>query len=237
MKTRLILFCIAFVAISVDLNAQEEQIIIIDKGDLKKRSNREPKINENDRVVKFSPLNMLVGEIGLGYEHKNSAKSSLDFEAGFTISELGIGTNQHLFFWGGNNVERSSGAGVFARVGYRYYPLDNTEALNRFYISPILKYKLRTYSFSSANILADTKNGSETQLNFLFDFGYQVWLAKSFSLDFYMGMGIGYRQYKSYWVNDIFENNEWTTEWVQDTDSYPRYVFDIGMKIGIGSKR
>ena len=234
MKMRLILFATILCWSGFNSMAQEE-VIIIDKGDLVRgRKAREPKQNYNDRVIKFAPFNMLVGEVGMGYEYKISTISSLDVEGGITISELGLESQNHFWGWQSNTV-RSAGLGAFGRVGYRFYPLDHTQALNRFYISPVLKYKLRTYNYSSFTD-PETRLGNQHQLNFIFDFGYQLWLSKAFCLDFYAGMGIGYEQFNSWRVDDVFIDNEWTTEWTSSTSAAPRLIGDIGIKIGIGSR-
>lgn len=221
-------------------NAQQE-VVIIDKGEsnTRVRKPRELRLNENTRVVKFAPLNMLIGEIGFGYEHKVDSKSSLDFEFGPTISEIGFDVNTHYFdAYSSNYSYRTSGLGAFGSVGYRFYPLDETEALNRFYVSPILKYKLLTYTANSAdpNANLDPKRGTENQLNFYFNFGHQVWLSKSFCLDMYCGMGIGYKGTVDYTINSEYVGTEWVSSWRTQKASGARYVFDIGIKVGIGSK-
>jgi hypothetical protein len=235
MKMRLLLSAIVLVWSGSNAIAQED-VIIIDKGDLvRTRMKKEPKQNYNDRVIKFAPFNMLVGEVGMGYEHKVNAISSLDFEAGITISELGFDSQNHFWGWSQRTV-RSAGLGFFGRVGYRFYPLDNTQALNRFYISPALKYKLRTYNYSSFSMPDNDQVGQQNQLNFVFDFGYQWWISEAFCIDFFAGMGIGYEQVTEWQVDDLFINNEWTSQWSSYTNAEPRLIGDIGIKVGIGSK-
>jgi len=221
----------------------QEDIIIIDKSDLKsykkEKAKREIKLNNNTRVIKFAPLNMLAGEINFGYERQLSIKGSIDLEFGPTISKIGIGSvDNHAFNSLGPSSRHNSGLGFLIGAGYRFYPLDETEALNRFYVSPVLKYK--TYNYSIEEITGDLENtkGHNTQLNFYFNFGYQIWAAESFSIDFYGGMGLGYQEIDdAYAITEYNEQTmEWETTWQNEYNSGARYVFNMGLKVGIGSQ-
>ena len=64
-----------------------------------------------------------------------------------------------------------------------------------------------------SGILTETQRGSRTMMNFIFDFGYQVWLSESFSIDFFAGFGIGLHQEKSFYTTQVFQNNQWENEW------------------------
>ncbi len=228
--------------LTVSTFAQEE-IIIIDKSELKgykrQKPEREIKLNDNTRVIKFAPLSMFAGEINFGFERQLSIKGSLDLEFGPTISEIGLGdVDNHYWNSLGLNTQRESGLGFLLGASYRYYPLDETEALNRFYVAPVLKYRLYNFRVSEISGLLDDLEGSEQQLNFYFNFGYQLWVSNSFSLDFYTGMGIGYQEifdgYATTQWNDVTQQNE--NIWVTDLSSGARYVFNMGLKVGIGYK-
>jgi len=217
----------------------QQEVIVIDREeyDQKYSSPKNIKLNENTHVFKFAPLNMIVGEINFGYERQISQKGSLDFEIGPTISKIGFNVNSHLIDqWSQPTAVDETGLGVLLGIGYRFYPLDNTEALNRFYVSPTMKYKVYNhFERDLTNTLGDEK-GQNSNLNFTFKFGYQTWLAKSFSMDFYAGLGIGYQQRTDHSIVNEFNGSSWGYKWQQQSSSGARYVFTAGIKIGIGKE-
>lgn len=220
---------------TVSTYAQDE-IIIIDRKNYKQKKDRDIKKTENTQVIKFSPFQLLAGEINLGYERQVSKKGSIDLEFGPTISNIGFGLNNHFIDPFNPSTIENSALGFVASVGYRFYPLDETEALNRFYVSPVLKFKLMNSIFEDGSgIMTDTQRGSRTMTNFFFNFGYQMWLAKSFSLDFFAGFGIGLHQEKRFYTTQVFTDNAWVNEWQETKGSGALYVGNIGIKIGIGS--
>ncbi len=220
---------------TVSTYAQDE-VVIIDRKNYKQSRDRNIKKNDNIQVVKFSPFQLLAGEINIGYERQISKKGSIDLEFGPTISNIGFGFNNHFIDPFNPSAIEKSALGFVAAVGYRFYPLDETEALNRFYVSPVLKFKLMNTAFEDGSgILADTQRGSRTMTNFFFNFGYQMWLAKSFSLDFFAGFGIGLHQETRFHTTQVFKDNAWVNEWAETNNSWAQYVGNIGIKIGIGS--
>ena len=227
----------AFLAFSM---FAQEDIIIIDKSDLKDfkvKRERDIKLNDNTQVFKFAPLNMLVGEINFGYERQLSQKGSIDLEVGPTISKISLGVQSHYIEPGMQPTSaENSGLGFFAAVGYRFYPLDETEALNRFYVSPILKYKLLNHSVEDLSRTLDDATGTDSQVNFYFNFGYQLWAAKSFSMDFYGGVGIGYQHRVDHRIQYEFVGNDWQYYWQKNEAKGARYVANIGLKLGIGKQ-
>ncbi|MDG1429870.1 MAG: DUF3575 domain-containing protein [Crocinitomicaceae bacterium] len=234
-------FILALFALGYSLSGiAQRDIVIIDKGNGAERAvfKKEPRLNDNTKVVKFSPLQIIVGEINLGFELQTSLKGSAEFSAGPTISNIGLGGQSHLIDpWSGSQSE-TTGLGFFASAAYRYYPLDGTEALNRFYVSPVLKYRLYNFGLNDlANGLDPTK-GNESQLNFLFNFGYQLWVSKSFSLDFFGGMGIGMQTVNSSFSEAIYNPDtfDYDYRWRESSITRARYVFTMGLKVGIGSK-
>lgn len=218
----------------------QQEVIIIDKGDLKdfdKRKTKEIRYNDNIEVFKFAPLNMLVGEINFGYERQVSQKGSIDIEVGPTISKISLGIDNHYIDPNmGPTADDNSGLGFFTTFGYRFYPLDETEALNRFYVSPVLKFKLLNHTVEDLSGTLQNAKGSNTQLNFYFNFGYQLWAAKSFSVDFYGGVGIGYQQLVDHRIEYQYVNNDWNYYWFKTSSSGARYVANVGIKFGIGQE-
>jgi hypothetical protein len=232
------LLLLASIFISTLTFAQED-VIIIDKGKLKSyKSEREIKLNDNIQVFKFAPLNMLGGEINFGYERQVSKKGSIDIEIGPTISKIGLGVNSHFVDpWSTTPTSiENSGMGFLTTFGYRFYPLDETEALNRFYVSPVLKYKLLNHTVEDLSGTLQDANGSNSQFNFYFNFGYQLWAAKYFAIDFYGGIGIGYQNIRDYYIASEFVNNDWNYYWQSDIAKGARYVFNAGIKVGIGKE-
>lgn len=215
----------------------QDEIIIIDRSKSNFRTDREIKKNQNDQVLKFAPLSMFDGELLFAYERQLTAKGSFDLELGPTISKISFGVPGHV----GNSFEPSvgetSGMGAVFGAAYRYYPLDETEALNRFYVSPQFRYKFYTHSVQDYSSFAPgVQKGNETMANFFFNFGYQSWLSETFSLDFYFGMGIGNYTSRDYYVENFFNGTDWEYRWVEDARSGARYVLNAGIKVGIGSK-
>lgn len=73
---------------SFNFFAQEEKIIIIDKGEMKKTRTRSKRdLVDNSYVVKFSVLQMFANEINLSLEKKIDDKSSYEISLGPTISD------------------------------------------------------------------------------------------------------------------------------------------------------
>ena len=64
-----------------------------------------------------------------------------------------------------------------------------------------------------------------------------MWLAKSFSLDFFAGFGIGLHQLKRFNATQVYDGvtDTWKSEWEETSNSWAQYVGNIGIKIGIGS--
>lgn len=209
----------------------QQEIVIIDKGDYKEK---EIRLNDNTQAFKYAPLNILAGEINFSYEKQVSQKGSVEIGLGPTISNIGIGINSHYIDPTTPSVAERSGMGFFTSVAYRYYPLDATEALNRFYVSPIVKYKLMNSSFVDESGYLETMKSGDSRLNFYFNFGYQIWASKSFCIDFYGGVGIGYRSYAEYRSESYYEDYEWKNKWMKINHSGAQYVANMGIKVGIG---
>ncbi len=220
--------------------AQEEKIIVIDRGDRgRTRPQREQKLVDNDHVMKFSPLQMVMGEINLGFEKRINEMSSLEFELGPTLSEVGFSVNDYHYYdpWGNPTLSRNTGLGFFGSVGYRFYPMDNTMVLNKFYVSPVFKYRLYNYKLVDFSNTLDDEKGSENQAMFTFNFGYQKWLSDHFSLDMFAGFGLAFESHNSYYVNSFYDGNtgQYTYSWKENNYNGVRFAFTAGVKVGIGN--
>ena len=233
-----ILSTIAAVLVIVTSGIAQQEIVVVEQGSRYKREKKEIRLNENTSVFKFSPTQMLAGEIHFSFEKQIDKNSSFELAAGPTISNIALGSaNSHYFDpWGSSYVYQSSRLGMFVEAAYRYYPLEETEALNRFYVSPVVKFKMMNFGLEDAAEVLQSEKGSEMNVNFLFNIGYQLWLSKSFSMDFYTGMGIGYQQMDSFRAETTWVDPNYESQWVSDSWSGARFVFSIGVKVGIGHK-
>lgn len=238
MKNQILSFALLFV--SIYGIAQEEKIFVIDRGDRgRTRPQKEQKLVDNDHVLKFSPLQMVMGEINVGFEKKIDEMSSFEFELGPTLSEVGFTVNDNHYAdpWGNPSQGRNTGLGVFGSVGYRFYPMDNTMVLNRFYVSPVFKYRLYNFSLIDYSKTLDDQKGSENQAIFTFNFGYQKWLSDHFSLDMFAGLGLAYEGHKTYYVNSVYDGNigNYVYSWKENNYNGVRFAFTMGVKVGIGN--
>jgi len=228
--------CLIALTLSSSFFAQDE-IIIIDRSKSRFKTERDIVKNENIQVFKFAPISLLDGEILLGYERQLTAKGSFDVELGPTISKIGFGIGGHFVDPLQPSVGEQSGMGVVLGAAYRYYPLDETEALNRFYISPQFRYKVYNHTVHDySGVITEDARGNETMANFFFNFGFQRWISRTFSLDFYFGVGIGHQTRRDYTYESFFNGTDWEFRWLEDNVSGARYVVNTGIKIGIGSK-
>ena len=218
--------------------AQEEKIIVIDKGSKSRyKEPKEQKLVDNDYVIKFSPLQMIMGEINMGFEKVTNDMSSIEFEFGPTFSEVGfLVTDNHFFDPSGASVDRTTRLGVFGSAAYRFYPMDNARVLNRFYVSPVLKYRLYNFGLKDYSGNLDDQKGNENQVLFSFNFGYQSWLSDHFSMDFFGGLGLAYESHNTYKVLSQYDGNTGLYSYVWDRHSYGgvRFALTAGIKIGIG---
>lgn len=231
---------LSFMSFILTCFGQEEKIIVIDKGS--GRTYKEKKVRplvENNSVFKFNPLQMVVGEINFGLEKKIDEMSSVEFEFGPTLSNIGFTVNDNHYYdpFYGPNAQETSGIGFFLSAAYRFYPMDNGLVLNGFYVSPVVKYRLMNFGVQDfSETLADQK-GSENHLYFTFNFGFQQWLSERFSLDYFAGIGLGYEAHVRYNVMSQYNDVTGQYEYSWDKNAYNgvRFVLTGGIKIGIGN--
>lgn len=236
-----LLLGLSFSWIILNAFGQEEKIIIIDKGAGSVKSTRykkERKLVDNISVMKFSPLQMMVGEINFGYERKINELTSFEVCLGPTLSEIGltVSGNHYSDPWGNYSSEYSK-MGFFTSVGFRFYPMDNGKVLNGFYVSPVFKYRLKNFGTHDYSEALKDISGSESHANFTFEFGDQIWLSEHFSLDFYAGLGLGYESHKHYFVASAYNPDTQLYDYFWDENFYSgvRYLFTAGIKVGIGN--
>jgi len=231
----------AFLVVTL-AKAQEEKVIVIDRGAAYKntqRARKTEKLVDNSHVMKFSPLQMIMGEINLGFEKRVNEMSSIEFEFGPTLSEVGFSVNSNHYSpdpWIFNYSRRTTRAGFFGSVGYRFYPMDNTMVLNRFYVSPVFKYRIYNFGVEDYSKVLPSQKGNEGQAIFTFNFGYQKLLSDHFSLDMFAGFGLAYESHKDFFTESIYDDvtGAYTYKWVNNNYSGVRFAGTMGIKVGIG---
>lgn len=222
--------------------AQEEKVIVIDKGAGKttrqsSKTATDRKLVDNISVLKFSPLQMAVGEINFGYERKIDEMSSFEVEFGPTLSNISLSVSEnHYFDPYGNYSQETSKIGFFTSIGYRFYPMDNGKVLNGFYVSPVFKYRLMNFGVQDFSENLEDTQGNENHAYFTFNFGFQRWLSEHFSLDFFGGIGLGYESHTRYSVASVYDGTNGTYSYYWDRHSYDgvRFLVTGGIKVGIG---
>lgn len=196
----------------------------------------EIKLNYNTSAFKFAPLNLILGEINFSFEQKVSKHGSIEFELGPTLSGVSLTEESKNFDKSGPNTRRTGDLGFLASFAYRIYPLDETEAMNRFYLSPMLKYKLYNVKEEDVTSFLPDERGKNARFNFIFNFGYEMWGSESLCIDFYAGLGVGYKEILQHTVSTVYSGQEWVNAWESDFSSGAQLVFNIGVKFGIGWK-
>lgn len=232
-----ILSTITAVLVIVTSGIAQQEIVIVEQGSRYKRAKKEVRMNDNTSIIKFTPTQMLVGEINFSFEKQLSKHTSFEIGAGPTISNIALGeVGNHFFDPFGANTFQTSKLGLFVEASYRYYPLDETEALNRFYLGPVMKFRMMNFGLNDGSEVLPPTTGSDMRLNFAMNIGYQWWLSKSFAIDLFGGMGIGYQEVTSSFPESVYVDNNWITQWADNSRSGARYVFNFGVKVGIGQK-
>lgn len=221
----------------------QDEYVLIEKSKIPRKEKKPIRFNDNTSEIKFSPTQILAGEINFSYEKKISPNSSFEIGAGPTLSNITLGSNRDYYYYydpyyGGGYAYQTSGVGLFVELGYRFYPLDKTEALNRLYFSPILKYRIKNYGLSDASNILEDRQGKEEVASFAFNTGYQLWMSDRFSMDFFTGLGVGYQMDKDYRIGSYYDVNtqSYVNQWENNSGSFARYVINFGFKVGIGYK-
>lgn len=233
----MIVSTIAAVFALVNTGIAQQEIVVIEQGSRYERAKKPVKLNNNISAIKFTPTQMVVGEINFSYERQISKNGSFEVSLGPTISNISLGDVQsHVFDPWGSYTYRTSRLGAFGELAYRYYPLDDFEALDRFYISPLMKVKVMNYGIADPSENLQETDGVDVRVNFAMNIGYQWWMSKTFCMDFYAGMGIGYQQIRTSYMQEQYIDPNWTYAWREEVATGARYVFNFGVKVGIGQQ-
>lgn len=204
-----------------------------------RRSSRSFENVENTYAFKFDPLKMFIGELSFSLEAKIADKSTIEVELGPTISNLknGINLNSHVYDSYGSNVDGSL-MGGFGSIAYRFYPLENATAFNRFYVSPKLKFRNYNYNYAdNVYMTLPDQQGKSSEFIFSFNLGTQIWYSSNFAIDYYCGLGMGSVNSTRYNVISTYDGNTgiYTSSWDKTTEKYARVVGVIGLKITVGN--
>ncbi len=229
---------LSITALSLKSYAQNDKtIVIVDKNNSKKQKEYtypSRALIENTSVLKFSPLQLSVGEINFGWERKIDNIKSIELEFGPTLSKIGLTVNNNKYQLYNDTFparNESSKLGFFGSVGLRFYPLEKGLALNNFYVSPVLKYRVKNIGYSDISSSLPDRKGSEIDFNFSFNFGYQKWLTQNFSLDFFGGLGLAQETHREFEIINATSTNP---EWRTISYSGVRFLITAGIKVGIG---
>lgn len=233
---------LSITALSLKSYAQNDKtIVIVDKNNSKKQKEYtypSRALIENTSVLKFSPLQLSVGEINFGWERKIDNIKSIELEFGPTLSKIGFTVKKNnQFFSDSTAFNEYSKVGFFGSVGLKFYPLENGKVLNNFYVSPVIKYRVRNVGYKDVLLILPDRKGSEIDFNFSFNFGYQKWLTQNFSLDFFGGIGLShvtYREFSIKYNDDPSTSSTIPRLWELKSNSGVKFLLTAGIKVGIG---
>lgn len=191
--------------------------------------------------IKFSPTQLVSGELHFAYEQRVSPQSSLEFSFGPTVSEVGI--NQVYFNSILDNytgVRRESNLGLFAGLAYRYYPLSGFSTAPRgLYIAPEIKFRLYNTNYIDEMYVLSTKTGSTAQFLFRFHTGFQFVIGRKFAIDIFTAVGLGATYITRYKNVGVYNNSSLVTDYKWRAISRNKVFFSgtFGVKFGIGGNR
>jgi hypothetical protein len=219
---RKILLAFALVLAGSALHAQDE-------------NHRGPRQIENKFAFKFTPTQLIMGELNLSTEFRIARKLSLDIDFGPTLSQVGLGGRSFEDFdEGQEQLVREGSFGYFGALGLRFYPFEKTSALTRMYLHPQLKYRVYNTLISEETEAWDEINATNTQYKFLFNIGWQLWTTKNFGFDFYLGGGLGYRQLDICTPILTYADNTFTYSWEVEQKNSPQLLMNAGIKLAFG---
>lgn len=210
--------------------AQDDRVYVVKSSESKKsRSSKRSIAVEHMNVLKFDLLNQLRGEVRFSYERVLDDNLSLEITAGPNVSGL-----YNDRFFNGSEQELSK-VGVSAEVGVRYYPNEDYSALNRLYISPTIGIKHFNSEFVS-NQFGQSFDGYNQRIYYTFNLGYQSWLSKKVSIDYFVGLGLAMKNEARAYVNQQYDpsTDTFTANWVEQKFRSTGVQVNAGVKIGVG---
>jgi hypothetical protein len=232
----------------------QERVIIEDGGSSRKSYYKKKERNKpirnflnsyvedplNETSLKFNPLQIFMGEIGIIGEQALTDRCSGVFSIGPTISSLSPVSQGHYFpqstSFNQPVMSTQSKAGIMVGTAFRYYPMDNDRVMNGFYIEPA--FKIRTFNeglIDREGILDPTEGGS-AEYRFAFNLGSQRWYSNRFSIGYYMGVGIVSEKESTSRVFAEYDQNSGNVQysWQESTIKDSRWFLSGGITVGIG---
>lgn len=222
---------------STQLIIGQEKMVVLKKGDSKSMREK-PTIRtvDHQHVLKFDPFRMMVGELNFAIEEKLGERITAEISVGPTISNLTVFSGN---FFDDSSEKRVSQFGGFFSAAIRFYPLDNYLAFNRFYVSPMVRYRRFNEDIIPFDPTLEKQKGFTNSTAFVFNVGFQQWISKSLSIDYYVGFGLG--KLKEETFQTVYEYDPITYEGIQKfikvSEDRAQFVFNTGIKIGIGWKK
>jgi hypothetical protein len=218
--------------------SQEERVVIVKRESGKSGYKPRPERDiDNYNAFKFDPFRMAIGELNFSWEHRLDDHVTFEVELGPTISNLGANRGYTSEGQSYSSFRINSQMGGFASAAVRYYPLEDSRAMNKLYISPRIKFRNYQESFSTTMPGLEEKNGRSNEFIFSFNVGYQQWLSHNFAFDYYIGAGIGSYRGNQYFLAETYDGNTntWSYQWKEQTARYARFVGVIGVKVTVGN--
>lgn len=196
-----------------------------------------------DYVVKFSPTQLMAGQFTFSFEQNIHNKGSLELSVGATAGSIGFAPWVAMGpTYLNTSFNYNSNLGYSLSLGYRYYAWNPGGAqLHGFYLSPVLKFNVLRAEGSKQNQqpLTDSKLGFDAHLTtFTIQAGYQFIIGKEFTLDMYIGSGLGNRKVENTYTDFFYDEN--TTSYLPyESTSVKNSIFTsfvTGLKLGFGGK-
>ncbi|MDX1446011.1 DUF3575 domain-containing protein [Lishizhenia sp.] len=234
MKKKALILLGGLIISAVSAYAQTEKVYVVNKKSRFFKTPPSERIEvEHMNVIKFDLLNQLNGEMRFSYEHVIGDKSSFEITAGPNVSNIWSGRFSSQY---GGEVGK---LGVSAELGFRYYPLRDLSALNQFYIMPAVGVKHFNTEYHApqfeGQITPDPFLGNETRMYYTFNVGYQHWVSKTLSIDYFIGMGLAQINENSAYSTYFYDGSgQGTSEWVTSSSNFPSMQINAGLRFGIG---
>lgn len=199
------------------------------------------KDNHSKFAIKYSPTQLIMGELHFAYEQRILPQSSIEVGFGPTVSEIGLAPILMENIVGSSlGISKESGLGFFGSLAFRYYPISGLATAPRgLYISPEFKYRLYNTTYVDDLYDLGERTGTATQLSFKFHTGFQFWLGGKFAIDLFTAVGVGTTNVNSHFGNAAYDQNTGVYDYKWGTNSKSRVMFTgaFGFKVGIGGER
>lgn len=198
-------------------------------------------------AVKFDVVKMLAGDLTFAYERKIGKMSTIEIEAGPTISLFGL--NKMQFIRNISNLQdydfglqRESGFGGLFSIAYKVYLLNNYPAMHGLYIAPKFKFK----NYNASTLLVNTytnervtdKKNTMNQFFLIFDVGMTHWFSPKFGIEYYATFGLATNLFKYNSYTYTYGDGVTTPMWDYQVKVNHKRFFNpaagLGFKVNFG---